>query len=95
MLSLTGVSAFDKETEMVFEYFPDTDMLYIRLTEALSAESDEIAPGVVLDLDEYSQIVGVEIEDASKRFDLSRLEVKALPLVSLLVTERVTAVSSD
>ena len=71
---------------MVFEYFPDTDMLYIRLTEALSAESDEIAPGVVLDLDEYSQIVGVEIEDASKRFDLSRLEVKALPLVSLLVT---------
>ena len=54
---------------MVFEYFPDTDMLYIRLTEALSAESDEIAPGVVLDLDEYSQIVGVEIEDASKRFD--------------------------
>ncbi len=80
---------------MVFEYFPDTDMLYIRLTEALSAESDEIAPGVVLDLDEYSQIVGVEIEDASKRFDLSRLEVKALPLVSLLVTERVTAVSSD
>ena len=80
---------------MVFEYFPDTDMLYIRRTEALSAESDEIAPGVVLDLDEYSQIVGVEIEDASKRFDLSRLEVKALPLVSLLVTERVTAVSSD
>ena len=80
---------------MVFEYFPDTDMLYIRLTEALSAESDEIAPGVVLDLDEYSQSVGVEIEDASKRFDLSRLEVKALPLVSLLVTERVTAVSSD
>lgn len=80
---------------MVFEYFPDTDMLYIRLTEALSAESDEITPGVVLDLDEYNQIVGVEIEDAGKRFDLSRLEVKALPLVSLLVTERVTAVSSD
>lgn len=78
---------------MVFEYFPDTDMLYIRLTEALSAESDEIAPGVVLDLDEHSQIVGVEIEDAGKRFDLSRLELKALPLASLLFTERVTVES--
>ena len=73
---------------MVLEYFLEADMLTIRLTDALSAESEEIAPGVVLDFDELHQIVGIEIEDAGKRFDLSRLEVKALPLSSLLFTER-------
>lgn len=76
---------------MIFEYFPDTDMLYIKLTDAPSTESEEIAPGVVLDFDEDNRIVGVEIEDAGRRIDLSRLELKALPLSSLLITERVGA----
>ncbi|HQF70243.1 MAG TPA: DUF2283 domain-containing protein, partial [Promineifilum sp.] len=49
---------------MVLEYFLEADMLTIRLTDALSAESEEIAPGVVLGFDEQHQIVGVEIEDA-------------------------------
>jgi uncharacterized protein YuzE len=80
---------------MIFEYFPDTDMLYIRLTDAPSAESDEIAPGIVLDFDAHNQLVGVEIEDAGQRIDLSRLELKALPLTSLLFTERVAAESGD
>lgn len=74
---------------MIFEYFPDTNMLYIRLNDTPSAESEEIAPGVVLDFDENNQVVGVEIEDASERIDMSRLELKALPLASLLITERV------
>jgi uncharacterized protein YuzE len=77
---------------MIFEYFPDTDMLYIKLTEGASVESEEIAPGIVLDLDQNNRIVGVEIEDAGKQIDLSRLELKALPLSSLVMTERVVAV---
>ena len=80
---------------MIFEYFPDTDMLYIRLIDTPSAESDEIAPGVMLDFDEHNQLVGVELEDAGKRFDLSRLELRALPLASLLFTEQVAAESGD
>jgi uncharacterized protein YuzE len=80
---------------MIFEYFHETDMLYIRLTDSPSAESDEIAPGIVLDFDDRNQIVGVEIEDASLRVDLSRLELKAIPLTSLLFTERVPAEKAD
>jgi uncharacterized protein YuzE len=34
---------------MIFQYHPDTDMLYIRLTDRTSYESEEIAPGIVLD----------------------------------------------
>jgi len=37
---------------MVFEYFSDTDMLYIKLAERGSTESEEVAPGVILDFDE-------------------------------------------
>jgi uncharacterized protein YuzE len=78
-----------RETQMIFEYFPDTDMLYIKLTDAPSAESEEIAPGLVLDFDVDNRVVGVEIEDASQQIDLSRLELKALPISRLLITERV------
>ena len=74
---------------MVFEYFSDTDMLYIRLVEGISTESEEVAPGVVLDFDEANRIIGVEVEDASKFVDLSRLELRALPIADLLFRERV------
>jgi uncharacterized protein YuzE len=74
---------------MIFEYYPDTDMLYIKLVEGISTESEEVAPGIVLDFDEHNRLIGIEIEDASKFVDLSRLELKALPLVNLVLTERV------
>jgi uncharacterized protein YuzE len=63
-------------------------MLYIGLANATSSESEEITPGVVLDLDERHRVVGVEIEDASKFIDLSRLELRALPVVNLVFSER-------
>ena len=76
---------------MVFEYFSDSDMLYIELAEGISTESEEVAPGVVLDFDEDNRIIGLEVEDASKFVDLSRLELRALPIVDLLFRERVPA----
>jgi len=78
---------------MIFEYYPDTDMLYIKLANGVSAESEEIAPGVVLDFDEHNRVIGVEIEDASKFIDLSRLELKALPVTSLILSDRAVAAS--
>jgi uncharacterized protein YuzE len=79
--------------KMIFEYYPDTDMLYIKLANGVSAESEEIAPGVVLDFDEHNRVIGVEIEDASKFIDLSRLELKALPVTSLILSDRAVAAS--
>lgn len=76
---------------MVFQYYPDTDMLYIQLVDGISTESEEVAPGIVLDFDENNRVIGVEIEDAGKFIDLSRLEVKALPLANLILSERVPA----
>jgi uncharacterized protein YuzE len=74
---------------MIFQYYPDTDMLYIQLTTGVSTESEEVAPGIVLDFDERNQVIGIEIEDASTFIDLSRLELSALPIANLVLSERV------
>ncbi|RMF38189.1 MAG: DUF2283 domain-containing protein [Chloroflexi bacterium] len=73
---------------MILEYYPETDMLYIKLIEGVSTESEEIAPGVVLDFDEHNRVIGIEIEDAGKLIDLSKLELRALPVVNLVLSER-------
>ena len=74
---------------MIFQYYPDTDMLYIKLAPGVSTESEEVAPGIVLDFDERNQVIGIEIEDASTFIDLSRLELLALPIANLTLSERV------
>jgi uncharacterized protein YuzE len=74
---------------MIFQYYPDTDMLYIQLTTGVSTESEEVAPGIVLDFDERNQVIGIEIENASTFIDLSRLELSALPIANLVLSERV------
>lgn len=70
---------------MTFEYHRESDMLYIRLANGTSSESEEVSPGVVLDFDAQNQVVGIEIEDASQKIDLTRLEINALPLVNLVM----------
>lgn len=76
---------------VTFRYDQASDMLYIELVKKVSTESEEVAPGIVLDFDENNQVIGIEIEDASKSIDLSRLEVSALPIVSLLLDNSATA----
>ena len=49
---------------MVVQYHPDTDMLYIKLADGVSTESEEVAPGMVLDFDAGNRVIGIEIEDA-------------------------------
>lgn len=72
---------------MKFHYYPDTDSLYIDLSEKPSVESQEVAPGVVLDFDEKGILVGIDIDHASKVVDLSRLEAEALPVASVSLTK--------
>lgn len=74
---------------MVFQYHPETDMLYIKLAAGVSTESEEVSQGVVLDFDEHNKVIGIEIEDASKFIDLSRLEVSALPIVNFVLNQAV------
>jgi len=41
-------------------YYPETDSLYIGLSERHSADSREVASGVVLDFDAEGRLVGID-----------------------------------
>ena len=73
---------------MKFQYFSETDMLYIKLSEGTSSESEEVSPGIVFDYDEHNTVVGIEIENARTKIDLSRLEVNALPITDVVFAGR-------
>ena len=64
---------------MKVNYFPDTDSLYIDLSEQPSAESREISEGVVLDYDASGNLVGIDIDNASTKVDLHRFIVSKIP----------------
>ena len=68
---------------MKFHYYPETDSLYIELSERPSVDSNEVAPGIVLDFDAEGHLVGIDIDRASQVMDLSRLEAEALPITRL------------
>jgi uncharacterized protein YuzE len=65
---------------MKLHYYPETDSLYIELKPEPGAQSREVTSGLNVDLDANGEVVGFDIDSASKRFDLSTLETIALPL---------------
>ena len=65
---------------MKLSYYPDTDSLYIDLSSRHSVTSREISEGVVLDYDEEDNLVGIDIDNASRKLDLNELVTTALPL---------------
>jgi uncharacterized protein YuzE len=50
---------------MKVSYYQDTDSLYIELAPRPGASSEEVRPGVVLDLDARGAVVGIDIDRAS------------------------------
>ena len=67
---------------MKLNYYQDTDSLYIDLSSLPSTDSKEIADGLVIDFDDHGHIVGIDIQHASQRIDLSSIESKHLPLIA-------------
>ena len=56
---------------MKLSYYPETDSLYIDLSAKTGVDSNEVAPGVVLDFDADGQLVGIDINNAGKIVDLT------------------------
>ncbi|MEM3486565.1 MAG: DUF2283 domain-containing protein [Candidatus Methanomethyliaceae archaeon] len=73
------------ENSVEFHYYSDTDSLYIDLSNKPSMESQEVAPGIVLDFDIGDNLVGIDIDKASRVLDLSLLEMRNLPIKNLSV----------
>ena len=64
---------------MKLDYYPETDSLYIDLSEKSSVESKEISEGVVLDYDAEGNLVGIDIDNASTKVQLKELSLRKLP----------------
>ncbi|MCY3547005.1 MAG: DUF2283 domain-containing protein [Gemmatimonadetes bacterium] len=67
---------------MKLHYYPETDSLYIELSNKPGVETREVSDGVNVDIDARGNLVGFDIDRAANRLDLSSLETTALPLQS-------------
>jgi len=72
---------------MKMTYYADTDSLYIDFSSRASAESREVSPGVVLDYDAEGNLVGIDVDNATRKLDLKELVLNRLPTV----VERIAA----
>jgi uncharacterized protein YuzE len=69
---------------MKLNYFPDTDSLYIDLSQRPSVESQEVSEGVVLDYDGDGNLVGIDIDHASRNW----IYANSSPTISRLKQKR-------
>jgi uncharacterized protein YuzE len=67
---------------MKLHYYPETDSLYIELKSAPGIEAREIVEGLAVDFDANGEVVGFDIDHASRKLDLSKIETVALPAIS-------------
>ena len=65
---------------MKLHYYPETDSLYIELKSEAGHETREIVDGLNVDLNAAGEIVGLDIDRASRQLDLTTLETIALPV---------------
>ena len=64
---------------MRLNYYPETDSLYIDLSEQTSVDSREISEGVVLDYDASGNLTGIDIDNASAKVELNKLILSKIP----------------
>ncbi|MBN1966744.1 MAG: DUF2283 domain-containing protein [Anaerolineae bacterium] len=67
---------------MRIKYDPTVDVLMIYLREGTYAISEEVAPGMIVDLDDEHRPLRIEILDASHTLELdSGVQLEVLPMV--------------
>lgn len=63
---------------MQVHYDPAADALYLRIDETPVVESEEVRPGVILDLDSRDNVVGIELLRVSERTNVDNLRETSL-----------------
>ena len=66
---------------MKLNYYPETDSLYIDMSEKPSVESKVISDGVVLDYDKDGNLAGIDLDNASLIVNLKELVLNRLPML--------------
>lgn len=66
---------------MRLHYDEKADALYLRLEDSKIVESEEVKPGIVLDFNAETQVVGIEVLDLKRRVpkaDLKQLKYEVV-----------------
>jgi uncharacterized protein YuzE len=71
---------------MKLHYYEETDSLYIDLIDRPGTETVEVRSGVVLDFGSNGELVGIDVDQASRNLDLKSLHLVALPRGMEVVT---------
>ncbi|MCY4544855.1 MAG: DUF2283 domain-containing protein [Gemmatimonadetes bacterium] len=71
---------------MKLHYYPETDSLYVEFRAGRSTETLEVTDDLHVDLDASGEVVGFDIDHASRCLDLSTLETEALPIHAFKAT---------
>lgn len=67
---------------MKLHYYPETDSLYIELRSSPGVETVEIVEGLNVDIDGDGAVIGFDIDHASDKLDLTRVDTIALPVAT-------------
>lgn len=62
---------------MTSHYDSDADALYVRFSDGRVEESEEVAPGVILDFDDQHRIVALEVLNARDKMAAGALPTAA------------------
>ena len=58
---------------MKIAYYAETDTLYIEFAAKPSVESREVSPGVVIDYAADGTVVGIDVDEASMKLDVTQM----------------------
>lgn len=64
---------------MKFNYYKDTDSLYVEFSDKPSAYTEEAQNGILIDYDLDHNIVGLDIDQASSLINMRELIFQGLP----------------
>ena len=62
---------------MKSHYDPEADALYVRFSDGRIEESEEVAPGIILDFDDQHRIIDLEVLNAREKMAAGALPAAA------------------
>jgi uncharacterized protein YuzE len=75
---------------MKIRYYAETDSLYIELLSNPGADVTVVNDDIRIDIDGDGRAVGIDIDNASKYYDVMHLETTGIPAVRLAVAQPAT-----
>ncbi|MDD5587165.1 MAG: DUF2283 domain-containing protein [Alphaproteobacteria bacterium] len=76
---------------MKIRYYAETDSLYIELLPQPGTDVAVVGDHIRIDTDAKGRAVGIDIDNASKYYDVNNLEASGIPAIRVLASSRPAA----